>query len=103
MARTETAHLEIPSVIRHEIGIGEAGNLTYDRDERDQMDEQSEDRDSGGKARGRHQFREAWRPPARPPRDVGKPGQDIFGGENRREDAEEAGYQRRLEGGKRKR
>src|SRR5271155_3128030 len=103
MVRTDTAYLEVPSIIRHEIGIGEAGNLTHDRDERDQMDEQSKGRDSDGKARGRHQFREARKPPARPPRDVGKPSYNIFDGENRREDAEEWGYQRRSEGGKRKR
>src|SRR5271169_4271174 len=103
MARTDTAYLEVPSVIRHEIRIGEAGNLTHGRKERDQMDEQPEGRDSDGKARGRHQFREAWKPPARLSRDVGKPSHAIFDGKNRREDAEEWGYQRRPEGGKRKR
>src|SRR5689334_23403240 len=103
MAGTKTAYFEVPSVIRHKIGIGEARNLSDNRDERDQMDEQSEDRHSDGKARGRRRFRESWRPPARPRRDIGKPCHDIFDRENRREDAEEWGYQRRPEGGKRKR
>jgi hypothetical protein len=52
MARAETAYLNVPSVFRDKIGIGEAGNLTDHRDERDHMDEQSEDGDRGGKARG---------------------------------------------------
>ena len=102
LARAKAADLQVPSLIRHKIGIGEPRNLTDDRDERDQMDEQSKDRNRGGQARRRRQFREARRPPARLHRNIGKPSHDIFDGENRREDAEEWGYQRRADRGKRK-
>jgi hypothetical protein len=102
VARAEAADLQVPSVIRDEIGIGEARNLTDDRDEGNQINEQSKNREGDGKARGRRDFHQAWRPPARLHRDIGKPGHDIFDGENHREDAEEWRYQGRAEGGKRK-
>ena len=82
-AHAKACKLEIPPVIRHEIGVGEPGNLTDDRDERDRMDEQSEDRDRDRKTSGRRSFRQARRPPARLRRNIGEPGHDIFDGENR--------------------
>ena len=103
MANREAGYLKVPSVICREIGIGEARNLTNDRDERDQIDEQSKDRDGDRKTRGRRGFRQAWRPPARLDHDKGEPGHEIFEGENRRKDTKEWGYQRRAEGGKCKR
>src|SRR4029077_20737508 len=53
VARAEAADLQVPSVIRDEIGIGEARNLTDDWNEGDQINEQSKNRESDGKARGR--------------------------------------------------
>jgi hypothetical protein len=53
LARAKTSNLPVPTVIRHEIGIGKARNLTDDRDERDQMDEQSKDRDRDGEVESR--------------------------------------------------
>ncbi len=101
MARAEAADLQVPSGIRDEIGIGEARNLTDDRDEGDQINEQSKNREGDGEACGGRDFHQAWRPPARLDGDIGKPGDDIFDGENRREDPEEWRYQGRAEGGKR--
>jgi hypothetical protein len=97
----EAGNLQVPSVSGREIRVGEAGNLTDDRDERDQVDEQSEDRHSDRKARGRRCFREAFRPPARLHRNIGEPSHDIFDSENCREDAQERGDQRWAEGGQR--
>ena len=49
----KAANTQVPLVIRHEKGIGEARNLTDDRDQRDQMDKQSEDLNrDGGRCRG---------------------------------------------------
>ena len=77
MVLTEAANLQVPSVICDEIGISEACNPADDRDERDQIDEQSEDRERSGKARGRRCFPEAYRPPVRSHRNIGKPGHEL--------------------------